>query len=475
MGKITVSRRDFLGQASCAAVGYSTMLSTLLNLKALNSASISDSSVLGSSDYKALVCISLGGGNDSFNMLVPRGNDAYNAYSNTRSELAISKSSLLPIQDLSNNIELGLHPSLSKVQALFNEGEAAFIANVGTLVEPATREDFWSEKKRFPLGLLSHSDQLQQWQTAVPNDRLGEGWGGRIADMINDVNPNQNISMNISLDGNNIFQTGRKTVEYSVGHAGSDNAGAKEIRYYADGEPIFRFRREAIDNMLDRHYNNIFQRTYNDVVRSARDGFLEFNNAVRDITFDTSFQDDNWNFSRSMEMVAKTIAAKDSLGFKRQTFYIGFNGWDHHDEVIISQQNMLAALDQGIDSFQKALDEINAKDCVVTFLISDFARTLTSNGNGTDHAWGGNVMAVGGPVKGQNVYGLYPETLSIAGDSQEDIGGGILIPTTSADMYFAELAEWFGVSRSNLGDIFPNLGNFYDYMVEDNPLSFLHK
>ena len=347
------------------------------------------------------------------------------------------------------------------------------MANVGTLVEPATREDFWAEQKRFPLGLLSHSDQLQQWQTAVPNDRLGEGWGGRIADMINDVNPNQNISMNISLDGNNIFQTGRQTVEYSVGPAGTENAGAKEIRYYGHQEPFFQFRKEAIDNMLDRHYSNIFQRTYTDVIRNARDGFLEFNNAVKDIQFNTEFQDDNWNFSRSMEMVARTIAARENLGFKRQTFYVGFNGWDHHDEVIISQQNMLSALDEGISSFQSALAEINANDCVVTFVISDFARTLTSNGNGTDHAWGGNVMTVGGPVKGQRVYGKYPETLSIAGDSVEDIGGGILIPTTSADTYFAALAEWFGVSKSNLGDIFPNLGNFYNYSSESNPLDFL--
>ncbi len=466
-----ITRRRFLGQASCAALGSSTLLSTLINLKATNALALANSDVMDGDDYKALVCISLNGGNDSFNMLIPTSGGEYADYTATRTNLAIPSSQILSLNTLNTpGRTFGLHSSLPNLRNMFNTGEAAFIANIGTLVEPITVAEFWAGTKAAPLGLLSHSDQLQQWQTGVTSDRSATGWGGKVADLINDMTPpfnsNENISMNISLDGSNIFQTGNQIIEYAVDPV----RGAREIIGYNDDWQFETLRKNAIDNMLNQTYSDIYQRTYANVLKSAKDSFQEFNGAIENVTLNTIFPEDY--IGQSMQMTAKTIAARNTLGFKRQIFFINFGGWDHHDEVLVAQSNMFTVLDDAMQSFQDAMTELGTKDCVVTFLISDFARTLTSNGNGTDHAWGGNVFAVGGPVKGQNIYGDYPETLAL-GTNPLDVGGGIVLPTTSADMYFAELSHWFGVPKSNLNDVFPNLYRFYDTSSPDSPIDFL--
>lgn len=471
MKKSLLNRRKFLGQAGCAALSSCTMLSSLLNLRSINAAAISDSTVLAAGDYKALVCISLGGGNDSFNMLLPNSPGEYSAYQATRGNLALNSSSLRQLSTTyTANRSFALHPSLSNIQNLFNQGNAAFVANVGTLIEPiANRTEYGNESKRTPLGLLSHSDQLQQWMTAIPHDRSGIGWGGRIADMIKDMNSNTGISMNISLDGTNIFQTGTQTIEYAV----DARDGAKEIIGYNDDYQFNTLRKNAINSMLEQNYSDIFEKTYINTLRSATHSYQEFNQAISSINLSTSFVPDDYNLSDSLKMIAKIIASRTQLGFSRQTFFVNFGGWDHHDEVLNNQANMFSILDSAIGSFQNAMVELGTENCVVGFLISDFARTLTSNGNGSDHAWGGNVFTFGGPVIGERIYGSFPESLNYNLNTV-DLGGGILIPTTAADLYFAELALWFGVSKSNLELIFPNLRNFYQYESTNlNPLNFL--
>jgi uncharacterized protein (DUF1501 family) len=471
--KLNQSRRNFIRQAGCAALGSSTMFSTLLNLKALSASAAANSDVFDSDDYKALICIVLNGGNDSFNMLIPTSGSEYASYRTTRSNLAISSDQILSLNATgTGGRTFGVHSAMPNIRSMFNNGDLAFIANVGTLVEPVSVAEFWSESKAVPLGLLSHSDQLQQWQTALPHERSGIGWGGRMADLINDMAPsfntNQIISMNVSLNGSNIFQTGNRTIEYAV----DPNAGAREIIGYNDDWLFESLRKQAIDNMLEQNYSDIFKQTYVNVLRNSKDAFQEFNTAISGIQLQNQFPQDNWNIGQSFAMIARTIAARNTLGFKRQTFYVDFPGWDHHDEVLVSQRTMLEVLDNAIFSFQNEMESMGTKDCVVSFLVSDFARTLTSNGNGTDHAWGGNVFAVGGRVKGQRIYGQYPETLSLD-NNPDDLGGGILLPSTSADMYFAELAHWFGVPKSDLATIFPNLYRFYDTSSSDLPIDFL--
>ncbi|MCB0688867.1 MAG: DUF1501 domain-containing protein [Saprospiraceae bacterium] len=468
--KQKLSRRSFLGQASCAALGSSTLFSSLVSLKALNAA-VAQSGFGGSEDYKALVCVLLSGGHDSFNMLVPTSTMEYGEYTASRSNLALGRDELLALNvQNSDGRSFGLHPAMTDVQRLFNEGRLAFLANVGTLIQPSTRQQVWDEEVALPLGLFSHSDQIMQWQTALPQQRSASlGWGGKIADLIRDQNSNQNISMNVSLSGTNVFQTGQNTIEYAIdpynGSIGIDGY-VKEDMY-----DIFNvMRTKAIDNLLDYEYQDIFKKTYIDIIRTSRDGHLLFDGAIKNVGELATAFSDNY-ISQSFKMIAHTMAAREELGMKRQIFFVDYGGWDHHDELLNNQFGMLNVLSTALGEFDHALSEIGLSDCVTTFSISEFGRTLTSNGNGTDHAWGGNVLVMGGNhINGGRIYGEYPV---LALGSALELGGGVFLPTTSTDEYFAEIAKWFGVSGSDLNAIFPNLQNFYSGGDQSLPIGFL--
>lgn len=464
---IKVTRRRFLGQASCAAVGSASLFSTLLNMRMANTAAAH--TIGGGDDYKALVCLFLAGGNDSFNMLVPRGNEEYNDYASIRSDLALAQDTLLPITPLtSDGREYGIHPSMPEVKQLFDAGDLAFVANVGTLVEPTTLAGYESGLARLPLGLYSHSDQITHWQTSVPDRRSGIGWGGRTADLLHSLNKNNNISMNISLSGSNVFQAGQQTVEYSIVPEGNGSIG---ITGYGETDTFNALRTSAIESMLDLQYQNLFQKTFVDVTRKAMNSHTQFSAAIGGIpAFTTQFS--NNEVSQSFQMVAKSIAARNLLGFRRQTFFIMFGGWDHHDEVINNQQAMLTVVSKALGEFNSALQELGVQNDVVTFTASDFGRTLTSNGEGSDHAWGGNHLVMGGAVKGGDIYGQYP---ALYADNDLDTGRGRLIPTTSCDEYFGEMALWFGVDNSNLDIVLPNIGRFYDTTSSAQPLGYLQQ
>jgi len=482
MGRRDISRRKFIHDGTCGAMATTTMFSSLLNLRASGAAAMSDSTVIGGGDYKAMVCILLSGGNDSYNMLAPHTQGEYDDYAlvrgadRSRGGVALTRGSLLQINpDNTPGRTFGLHPSMPHTRDMFNDGKVAFVANVGTLIESLTPQEFYAESKRTPVGLLSHSDQTQQWMTALPQERSGIGWGGRIADMVNDMNTDPNLSMNISMGGTNIFQTGVNTVEYSLRPAPLDQEAIRPIRQYGGNWAVPQQKKIAIDRMLDRTYADIYENTYINTMRSARDGWLTYEEALGNVNLNTPFvpiSEEYSDITYSMGWLAKIIAAREVLGYKRQTFFVDFGGFDNHDEVINAQAGRLRELDHAMNQFQLAMEELSigttdpaqrVENCVTSFVISDFARTLGSNGNGTDHAWGGNVMSYGGPelINGQKIYGEYPLSLNPNNNTQ-DLGGGIIVPTTSADVYFAEIAKWFGVSDSNLHTIFPNLSNFYD-------------
>jgi len=458
------SRRRFLGTTSCAAIGATTFLSTLLDLKLANA--MATSSFQPPTNYKSLVCILLAGGNDSFNMLVPRGASEYAQYETIRSSLALANNSLLPLNYTDpNGKQFGVHPAMPEVQQLFNDGNLAFVSNVGTLIEPINKTQF-NNGSNLPLGLFSHADQIQQWQTSIPHDRSAIGWGGRMADILQSLNTNQDVSMNISMSGTNVFQAGNQSVSYSVDpYAG---VGKTIYEYNNTNNWWDMLRTQAIDSLVDHTYLNIFEQTYSDVIKNSQAASNQFNTAIGGITpIVTPFADNS--VSKSFEMIAKTIAARNTLGVCRQTFFITFGGWDHHDEVLDNQTAMLGILSQGLKEFNDSLVELGVENDVVTFTTSDFARTLTSNGNGSDHAWGGNAMVMGNSVNGGTIYGEYPDLVL---DNSLDVGRGSLIPTTSADEYFAELALWLGVSPSDLPIILPNITNFYS-PSSTPPLGFL--
>lgn len=465
-GNRKISRRKFIGTTSCAAIGSSTFFSTLFNLGMFNETAARNAKQIGGTgDYKALVCILLAGGNDSFNMLIPDDDATYAEYAASRSNLALARSSILGLTPQNvNDPALAVHPAMPEVQNLFNSGRLAFISNVGTLIEPITKAQFIDESVPVPLGLLSHADQIQQWQTSIPHERSAYGWGGKMADILHSMNTNQNISMNISLSGRNVFQSGYNTSEYTIKSSGTGSTG---IQGYGGISTYDQIRTAAVDSLLDHQYQDIFKQTYADITWGAQEAHEQFSEAISNVELNTEF---SANYvSESLQMMAKTIASRDELEMSRQTFFLLVGGWDHHDEVLLNQNAKLATLSKALNEFNSAMNELGISDDVTTFTISDFGRTLTSNGNGTDHAWGGNVMVMGGSVNGGQTYGTYP---SLALGSSLDLSRGILIPTTSVDEYFAELARWFGVSDADLLSIFPNLINFY-VPGPNQPLGFM--
>jgi uncharacterized protein (DUF1501 family) len=464
------SRRKFLGQASCAAIGSTTLFSTLFNIKAMNAAAIANSSVYSNpNDYKALVVILLGGGMDAYNMLVPRDSTHYGQYLASRSNLALAQNSLLAITP--NNApagkQYGLHPSCQHMQSMFESGELAFVSNVGTLLQPTSKQQY-NDGVSLPLGLFSHSDQSSHWQTGIPSARVAYGWGGKMADMMAAANENTSLSMSISMSGTNLFQTGNSTTEFSM-----EGAGPTKIQGYNEGDWIFnKLRSSAINGSVNQGYQNAFKKTYMSTVKQGLEG-SDILQAVIDNspTFTTPFTPYNYGtytdeFTVALETIARTISGREALGFSRQVFFVNLGGWDMHDDLLADQANLLIVVDKALNSFNKAMIQLGVNDKVTTFSLSEFARTLGSNGDGTDHAWGTNTFVMGGAVNGKNMYGSYPSLASGPSNPLEVYGS--LIPTTATDQYFRDIALWYGVPPSEIPLLFPNIGNF-----DSNPLGFI--
>jgi len=459
-----LNRREFLGRASCAAVGTASVLSSILQLRLAGSVAAAEVPAGADDDYRALVCLFLAGGNDSFNMLAPAAGDAHAQYLASRGGVALAGSALLPLgQPLADGRLLGVSAAMPQLHAMHEAGKAAFIANVGTLVEPTTLAGFHSRAHQLPLGLFSHSDQQLQWQSSLPDNRFAAtGWAGRMADLLRQLNENEVVSMNISVAGINLFQSGEAVAALSVG-----DAGPTELLNWNSAS--FLSRRTAMESMLEAEYQNAFQRTFTAMKRQAIEASASYKSAL-DATpaLQTPFTESN-GLARQLRMVARTIAARGPLGKRRQTFFVLMGGWDLHTGMN-QHGGLLGTVDRAVAEFQNAMVELDLEDQVTLFSASDFGRTLSPNGGGTDHAWGGNQFVVGGAVNGGQIYGAYPE-LSLG--SALDTGRGRLIPTTSVDEYFAELALWMGVSPSNLPLVLPNLSRFHDPLA-GAPLGFLH-
>ena len=469
MSDYTNSRRKFIRQASIATMGYTTLFSTIFNMRTINAAARMNSSVQDESNYKAMVCLFFSGGMDSFNVLIPRGTPEYAEYATTRSNLAIAQNELLDINPIvSDGKAYGIHPNMPEVKTLFEQGRLSFISNIGSLVTPTTKAGYEDGSTPLPLGLYSHADLIKHWQTGIPSIRTSVGWGGKLADMMSDANSNVNIPMNLALSGSNVFQTGNESVEFTL-NIYSDS-GVSGIPYYHEDWGINPMAKMAIDNMLEADYTDAFQKTYIDVAKSARDGSEELSQALAAVPgFSTTF-DQTSDLSKAFQLVAKVIAARESLGMTRQIFFIDYGGWDHHDNLIPELENMLPDVSNALGEFNAVLEELDMLENVTTFSASEFGRTLTSNGNGSDHAWGGNAFVMGGSVIGKHLFGSFP---SLELNNPLEVGGGVMIPTTSTDEYFAELALWFGVPSTELVTLFPNLGNFYDVNSGSAPIGFL--
>lgn len=444
-----ISRREFIGQASCAGVKGTAVFSTLLSLRLANSLAAQTAS----SDYKALVCLFLAGGNDSFNMLVPTTGAEYDAYAKVRGNLALAKDTLLQITPSNlGGRTLGVHPSMTEVRDLFAAGRLAFVANVGSLVRPTTLADYKANKYR-PVSLYSHADQIKQWQTCMPDQRTAVGWGGRAADIIKSLNSPSMVSMLISLSGQNTFLTGERSFGYTVSASGATALSGYDP---AAKNNLNALRTAAADSLLEADYRSLFEKSYGGSTADAVDAYYEFSGALSGVTLATAVPSGN-SLASNLAMIAKIASVNGKLGVKRQVFFVQLGGWDHHDELLNSQVTMLRTVSQAVGFFHTALGEVGLQNNVTLFTASDFARTLTSNGNGSDHAWGGNHFVLGGAVAGGRVagnrdQGYYPDFQQLA---SYDTGQGRLVPGIAVDEYARDLLSWFGVGAGDLDYVLP--------------------
>lgn len=444
----TLNRRDFLKTSGAAAVFAATP-------------GLAYSQVVGGAgpfdDYRALVCVFLFGGNDSFNMLVPNTPAEYNAYSASRQNLAILQSDLLPITPVSSGTpDFGLHPSMGGVKSLFDSGDAAFVTNVGPLIEPTTKDQYFDGSVALPPQLFSHNDQQDQWTSLRGNVQSKTGWAGRMADLIRSGVTGQQMSTNASLFGANLFQSAEETVAYVMG----PNGPLQFEGFSTDPSSILFEQRAAFQRVVEAQYGTVYERGFADVQRRALEAAGTVSGAIESARqslpdFTTPFPASQ--LGTQLETVAYLLAARDDLQMKRQVFFVATGGFDSHDNQEQDQPGLLGGVSDAVAAFHAATVELGVAESVTTFTQSDFGRTLTSNGDGTDHAWGGNQLVVGGAVTGRELYGNYP-LLAIGGP--EDLTGGRMIPSTSADQYAATLAKWFGIPDADLDVVAPNLANF---------------
>lgn len=454
-----LSRRQFLGQSACAGLGMTGMLSTIGTLRLFNAA-LGQGLPLGD-DNKTLICLFLFGGNDANNMLIPRELSAYNSYASTRGILALPRENLLPLNlPADDGREFGFHPAMAPLQTLFNQGNLAMICNIGTLVAPITKSEYQSGGAALPPHLFSHNDQQVQWQTSVPDSSQKVGWGGRLADLMQSLNTGSQISMNISIAGSNFFQVGEEVMQYHV----TPNGSIGLSQFDATWSPIPEMY-QSTTNMLGRSYGHVFEQEYASIMNRAIANDTLLTSVLDSIPDHTDLfpnsQDGGGELNAvagQLRMILRLIEGRQALGMRRQIFFASLGGFDTHDAQLADHHALLEQLSNALSDFYQATETLGIQDEVTLFTASDFNRTFNSNGKGSDHAWGGHHVVMGGAVNGGQLYGDMP-VLEIGGP--DDTGSrGSWIPKVSTDEMAATLARWFGVPESDLPMVLPNIGRF---------------
>jgi uncharacterized protein (DUF1501 family) len=437
------SRRDFLKATlrSVGALGAAGALSKFGEMNAL---------AAGSSNYQALVCIFLGGGNDGHNTVVPlaTAQQNYSQYQQTRGGLAIPQTSLLPIANGSDSY--GLHPNLPEIQSLYSQGKAAVLANVGMLVQPITRTQYLTNNLAIvPSMLFSHSDQSNQWQTGIAAGNGSSGWGGRITDLMQSQNSGAIFPALTATAGCELFCTGAATFPASVPPTGmsilntypgsaSTGSGFQQLLTFDNGVQLV----QAANGVMTR--GNSYASTLTGLIGG--------------VTLTTTFPAGNL-LAAQLQTVATVMAVRNQLGLTRQIFFCFLDGFDTHATQMETQGPLLQQLSQAVLAFYQATIELGIDGSVTTFTASEFGRTLTPSGtDGSDHAWGNHHFIIGSAVQGGKFYGNFP--LLAPGGSDDASTRGVLIPTTAVDQYGSTLAQWFGVAAPSLPTVFPNVGNF---------------
>ncbi len=460
--------------------------------------------------YRALVCIYMFGGNDAHNTVLATDSASWSRYwtgrftgfdpialmppgtaptplggtnSVTRRtpdtySMPETWGGVLPITPATANgsgRSYALNPHLAPLLPLWQSKRLAIVANVGPLIEPATQSQIRNKSVRVPAYLASHNDQQAYWQSgAVEGSK--DGWGGVLADQFLPQNGANSLYTAVSTQGNAIWLAGKQVVQYqiSTNQANpapyiSDIDGAERGMFGASGAGgriAALLRDNSAAHLLVKDYAERMTRSI-DTAGQLKAMFAQYGPGV---PAPTAYVNPITRGSEAnplaiqLQSVAKMIASNATLGLKRQVFFVSINAFDTHNQQNQTHAVNMARLAHGMAYFDGVLGNLNGADMrssVTTFTGSEFGRTFNTNGDGTDHAWGGHHFVMGGAVKGGDIYGRFPEVGADAGSfANPDYLDSMLIPVTSVDQYGGTLGRWLGIGDSQLDVIFPNLRNF---------------
>ncbi len=448
MNSLPASRRAFLqrGAALSLAAGATPF--------ALSLAAIGEAAAQTATDYKALVCVFLFGGNDYANTLVPYDQASYNTYQSFRSNVALARDSatatlLNPATPLPGGRQFALAPGLAPLVPVFDAGRMAVVLNIGTLIAPTTKAQYQAKSVPLPPKLFSHNDQQSFWQASSP-EGASSGWGGRMGDLFAAGNGNATFTC-ISVTGNAVYLAGKTAVQYQVTSGGSVAvAGVKT--------PLFGSSAcsQALQAQLTASRTHLFESEYARVTRRSLEADSQLTAALAGVNVTTAFPAGN-SLGDQLKMVARIIAARNALGAKRQVFFVSLGGFDTHDGILDTHPGLMTTVGNALAAFNQATTDLGVANQVTTFTASDFGRTLLSNNDGSDHGWGGMQFVFGGAVKGRSYVGTAP---ALGNDGPDDVGQGRLLPTLSVEQFGATLGTWFGASATDLQTVLPNLANF---------------
>jgi uncharacterized protein (DUF1501 family) len=467
----SIQRREFLRRT--AALGVAGTAGPL----AMTLAGIGEAAAqTAPEDYKALVCIFLYGGNDHDNTFIPYDDARHGVYETLRdigdtdTKIYIPKTSLTPLvgTGLATGQQYAVQPSLVSVGKLFNDTKKlGILLNVGTLVKPTTKSGYTNAKAGdLPPKLFSHNDQFSLWQSGLSSGAEGttQGWGGRLGDLFLDSDNKAHFTC-INASGNAVFMSGKNVLPYQV-----SNSGSVAVNSITFGTGPFGIA--ACKTALSKLLNNSapshwMEKEWARVMKSSIDNRLAVSKGIETTDkadyFTTAFATDN--LSAQLKIVARLIQARSTLGVKRQVFFVSMGGFDLHDNLMsaVSGHNvLLRRVNDAMNSFYNATVQLGVANQVTAFTASDFGRTMASNGDGSDHGWGGHHMVMGGAVDGGKFWGKAPDisNLDNALNGPDSVGQGRLLPSTSVDEYAAALARWMGVNETDLPTVLPDLRNF---------------
>jgi uncharacterized protein (DUF1501 family) len=450
---MTASRRAFLKRASALSVAG------VAAPWAINLAALAEASAAGATDYKALVCVFLYGGNDYANTVVPYDSSSHAAYTLARPSFAHTREALAataltpaaaPVDSAGVAHQYALAPNLAPLLPLFNAGKLGVLLNVGTLVQPTTKLQYTNKSVKLPPKLFSHNDQQSVWQSSSPEGATS-GWGGRMGDLFQASNQHATFTC-VNVSGNAVYLSGKTAVQYQVSTNGSVPLSGLKNPLFGSAAASAALRTlitQQRTHMLENEYNIVSKRSIeaNDILTGA---------LAATPPLATVFPTAN-SLADQLKLVARMIAAAPALGTKRQVFFVSLGGFDTHDGMLTDHPVLMTKLGEAMAAFYAATAELNVAEQVTTFTASDFGRTLTGNANGSDHGWGSMHFVMGGAVSGGKLYGTAPV---VANGGPDDVGQGRLLPTTSVEQIAATVGGWLGVSDTDLLTLLPNLSNY---------------